>query len=166
MKKLALICVFASTFSHAQPSALPSAAPANQDRFIISRDEIYDKKTDKTWKRCNYGQTWDNSNNWCSGVAKRMTVSSATAEISEMQGGWRVAELGEILTIMEVACPATVMKSDPIFSEVHRYDWYLTTTRHGNPDSIMGARCQGVRIDTAGLGNKYVSLIRVVRDGK
>jgi hypothetical protein len=166
MKKLALICLFVSTLSNAQTAPVSAPASPSQDRLVVSGDEIYDKKTDKTWKRCNYGQTWDNSNGWCRGVAKRLTVAIAATEVGELNGGWRVAELGEVLSVLEIACAAIVGKSDPVFAEIHHYDWYLTATRHGNPDSIMGARCQGVRTDTAGLGSKYVSLIRIVRDGR
>jgi hypothetical protein len=40
-------------------------------RFVVNSNEVYDRKTDRTWRRCNYGQTYDAENRWCAGIIKR-----------------------------------------------------------------------------------------------
>jgi hypothetical protein len=57
--------------SAAQSEAVKAAAEAKRiefekmlsRRFVVHGNEVYDKKTDLTWQRCNYGQTWDEGAN-------------------------------------------------------------------------------------------------------
>jgi len=137
------------------------------ERFVVKGNEVYDKKADRTWQRCNYGQTWDEESRWCKGVAKRTTVDAATAEVAKSGGGWRVPDAGEMMSLFEVAC-RNAKKQDssaPIFPEVIPMTFYLTSTAHGDSDHNTATECLGSTASLAGLGRKYVSVLRLVRDG-
>jgi hypothetical protein len=137
-------------------------------RFVVSGNEVYDRKTDRTWQRCNYGQTWDESNSWCKGIAKQLTVQAAIDDVAKNASGWRLPDLGELLSMLEAGCATYRSKDGPplIFVEVKANTFYLTTSPHGNADNNMTGECFGSTTTSAGLSRKYVSIVRVVREGR
>jgi hypothetical protein len=142
----------------------PSYTLIEQDRFLVSRDEVYDRKTDRTWKRCNYGQMWDDQSNWCKGVVKRMSVESANSEMKESKGGWRVPDVNELMSLFEVYCGGEKSKVQEIFPEIKR-EWYATSTP--NRDShIKVVECLGSGPHWFGVGKQLNLIIRPVREGK
>lgn len=137
-------------------------------RFNVSGNEVYDKKSDRTWQRCNYGQTWDETNAWCKGVAKQLTVQSALDDVAKNAQGWRLPDLGEMMSMMEAGCVSYRPKDGPppIFMDVKTGTFYLTTSPHGNAENNMAAQCFGSTGMSSGLSLKYVSMVRLVREGK
>ena len=101
------------------------------------------------------------------GVAKRATVDVAAAEVTKGGGGWRVPDAGEMMSLFEVACGNAKKKnaSAPIFPEVIPMTFYLTSTAHGDSEHNTATQCLGSTGSLAGLGRKYVSVLRLVRDG-
>ena len=139
----------------------------NNDQFIVSGDEVYDRKTDKTWKRCNYGQSWDSENNWCKGIPKRLNIDEAILEIANLKSNWRLPDLGELERIMAVGCVSKKEKesTSEIFPEIQKRTYYLTTTTNGD-SHIMAVECFGLSTTSVGVGKKMISAVRLVREGK
>ena len=138
------------------------------ERFVVKGNEIYDKKADLTWQRCNYGQTWDEENKWCKGAAKRLTITQASAEASKEQKSWRVPEIGELVSLLEVACGNTKLKdaTAPIFPEIASMTYYMSSSIREDPQFVDAGQCFGSSAQNAGLGKGYVSLIRLVKSGR
>lgn len=152
----------------AQAASTPSVPDPLAQQFEVNGDEVYDRKTDRTWQRCNYGQTWDQGNEWCKGVTKHFTIDHAITDVNENAKGWRVPELGELLSIMDLRCASRQQKTGIalVFPEFSREDNYLTVTPHGQPENAMAARCGILKADNFGLSRKYVSIVRLVRTGR
>jgi len=138
---------------------------ALKDRFIVTGDEVYDRKTNRTWKRCNYGQTWDAQNKWCIGVIKRVPIDHAVSEVKRIKGGWKVPDVNELMSLMEVSCGTEKDKAQGIFADVKSSEWYATSTSHGD-SHVMAVECIGAQAKAAGVGNQMFSIIRLVREGK
>jgi len=168
----------AASATPAQQEAIKAAAESRRieferkldERFVVAGNEVYDKKTDLTWQRCNYGQTWDEENHWCKGVIKHTTVDVAISEVSQNGGPWRVPNADEVISLLEVACGNTKKKDAiaPIFPEVSSspLTYYLTASTRAN-DNISAAQCQGgFGPSMVGLNRKYVAVLRLVRSGK
>lgn len=150
----------------------PASAPAStltkevlERRFQVFGDEVYDRKADLTWRRCDHGQTWDEANKWCKGSVKHMTIGGFTDEAKSNVPGWRVPELGEIMGLLEVACITGNPAVREIFPETARMAYYVTSTPHSNPASNMAAQCFGGQVSSAGLSRGYVSIVRLVHSG-
>lgn len=144
---------------------LSQYAKIEQDRYVISGDEVYDRKTDLTWKRCNYGQTWDNQNSWCKGIIKRVSIDHASSDIEAMKGGWRLPEEGELMSIFEIYCGAEKIKAQEIFPDIKGDEWNATSTPNGE-SHIMACECFGSKAFAAGVGKQMNTIIRLVHNGK
>jgi len=169
------VCFIALTLACAQKAPTvksqdfsPSRASdtaIKKDRFIVKGDEVYDRKTDRTGKRCNYGQTWDDQNNWCTGIIKRVPIDHAASEVEGIKGGWRIPDVNEMMSIMDVSCGTEKDKAQGIFADVKSSEWYATSTPHGD-SHVMAVECMGAQAKAAGVGNQMFSIIRLVREGK
>ena len=137
-------------------------------RFVVQGNEVYDKKTDLTWQRCNYGQTWDDAAQWCRGVTKRLTVSQALAEVEKNHSGWRLPDVGEIMSLLEVACANTKTGDNPVpvFLEVLPNTYYLSSSIREEQSTVNVGQCFGSTANNYGVGKGYVSVARLVRSGR
>ncbi len=68
-------------------------------------DTVYDKKTDRTWKRCPVGQRWENG--WCfsnsGGAFPPLFTLGQAKKLKEPNGGWRLPTKDELLTLKTTA---------------------------------------------------------------
>jgi hypothetical protein len=138
-------------------------------RFQIAGNEVYDRKTDLTWQRCDFGQSWDEANAWCRGVKKHGTVDALAEAAASAGAGWRMPTLDEMTSMLEVACGSQARDTAPVFAEIEHgagLAYYLTSSPNGSGEGIMGQQCfGGSTLMPAGLGRKYVSVTRLVRTG-
>lgn len=139
------------------------------ERFVVSGNEVHDRKTNRTWQRCNYGQTYDAENRWCGGIIKRLDIDGAMADVSANAGGrWRIPDAGELMSVLDFACTAGMKDAvASVFPEVLQQasTYYLTTTPASDAAHVTAASCfVGAR--TAGIGRKMVSVVWLVRDGR
>ncbi len=138
-------------------------------RFQVAGNEVYDRKTDLTWQRCDFGQAWDEANGWCRGVKKHGTVEALAEAATAAGGGWRVPTLDEITTMLEVACGRQAKDTTPLFAEIEHgagLVYYLTSSPNGSGEGVMAEQCFGGTMPmSAGLGRKYVSITRLVHSG-
>lgn len=162
--------------SAAQSDAAKAAAEVKRiefekmlsQRFLVHGNEVYDKKTDLTWQRCNYGQTWDEGPQWCRGVTKRLSMNQALAEVEKDRSGWRLPDIGEIISLLEVACTSTKTtdNSVPVFPEVLFNTYYLSSSVRDDQNNVNVGQCFGSMANNVGVGKGYVSVTRLVRSGR
>ena len=147
------------------PKYTPQYTSIDKDRYIISGDEVYDRKTERIWKRCNYGQRWDDKEKWCKGLVKRVPIADAKSAIENIGGGWRVPDVSELMSLFEVYCSADKSKVQEIFADILHHEWYATSTPNGETH-FMAVECFGSRASSAGVGKRMQTPIRLVREAK
>ena len=137
------------------------------ERFAVSGNEVYDRKTDRTWQRCNFGQTYDAEHRWCAGIIKRVDIDAATSDVSANAGGrWRIPDAGEMMSVLDVACTSGMKDVvATVFPEVLQgpTTYYLTTTS-SDSSHVTAAHCF-IGAQTSGVGRKMVSVVWLVRNG-
>jgi hypothetical protein len=152
-----------------QAPLAPIDAELLAKRFQVDGNEVYDRKTNLTWQRCDFGQSWDAANAWCSGVKKHATTDGLDEAARSGAPGWRLPTLDEISSLMEVACRPQPKDVPPVFAEIERgaaTGYYLTSTPNGSGEGVMAEQCfGGSSAMPAGLGRKYVSITRLVHAG-
>ncbi len=157
-----------STVIHQAPTPSLSAEEVAK-RFQVAGNEVYDRKADLTWQRCDFGQTWDEANAWCHGVKRHGTVDALTEAAKSEAAGWRLPTLDELSSMMEVACRTQAKDTTPLFPEIERgagMTYYLTSTPNGSGEGIMAQQCiGGSLLMPAGLGRKYTSVTHLVHSG-
>lgn len=88
---LLMLCINSSFASSPQkPSDVSS-------RYVIKGGEVYDKKTDLTWQRCNVGQNWKEGVG-CVGIVMKMTFDEAQWIGSEP---WRLPSKDELFSLID-----------------------------------------------------------------
>ena len=118
--------------SHAQTCGTANLlADTPNSRFILNTDgTLLDKNTGLTWKRCLEGQNWTGIT--CSGSASSYTWQGALniAENTTFanQSDWRLPNLKELLSIVELACnlPAINLTVFPKFPATVNKVWSST----------------------------------------
>lgn len=138
------------------------------ERYVVNGNEVYDRKTDRTWQRCNYGQTYDAEHRWCAGIVKRQDIDAALADVSANGGGrWRIPDAGEMMSVLDVACTSGMKDAvATVFPEVLQgpTTYYLTTTSTSS-SNVTAAHCF-VGATMSGVGRKMVSVTWLVRSGR
>jgi hypothetical protein len=137
-------------------------------RFVVNGNEVYDKKTNLTWQRCNYGQTWDEHNRWCKGVTKHQTITQASAEVAKEMKSWRIPEISEVLSLLQVACENTKVRDahSAVFPEILSDTHYLSYSIREDQKSVNAAQCFGSKVFNFGVGKGYAAALRLVRSGR
>jgi hypothetical protein len=81
----------------AQPNMAAEQAQqeAQQSRYRVQGNTVYDNKTDLTWARCSVGQRWEEDTG-CVGIVSTMPWEQARGLES---GGWRLPTRNELETI-------------------------------------------------------------------
>lgn len=83
---------------------LVQGARAATPRFAANGDEIIDKQTGLTWRRCAEGMVWQNKT--CTGVATKMfwehSLAHARNVASQTGATWRVPNAKELFSIVSV----------------------------------------------------------------
>ncbi len=113
------------------------AQSANSRYEFIERDTVYDTKTDLSWKRCSYGQSYK----WppvgplattfeCIGQVPRRPYADAQRRAG---AGWRLPTKDELATLIDY--PHTRETTNPAIDVVAfpntAKDWYWTSTCDG-----------------------------------
>ena len=91
-----------------------TATTATTTHFTDNEDgTISDPKTGLIWKKCSEGQSWDSSNNTCTGSAQAYNWQQALQQAQDVNGGvgedldasdWRVPNIKELSSIVEQRC--------------------------------------------------------------
>lgn len=96
------------------------------DRFTLNDDEVTDKRTGLTWKRCSEGQTW--SGGTCIGTLPARSHEAALTLANTGQGptGWRLPNVKELASLADKGCQvpsidSTAFPATPI-------NWYWSSS--------------------------------------
>jgi hypothetical protein len=136
-------------------------------RFQIAGNEVYDRKTELTWQRCDFGQSWDEANGWCRGVKRHATAEGFAEATRADAAGWRVPTIDELSSLLEIACAPLPKDATPVFPEIERsagLTYYLSSSPSA-ADGVMASQCFGGAAMTSGLGRKYTAITHLVRSG-
>ncbi len=104
MKKIAILtaCCLMGTANAAQTCSADVTATAPASHFTINADNtVTDNTTGLTWMRCSLGQT---GNDCSAGVAATYTWAAALNEVANNHSGWRVPNINELSSIVELKC--------------------------------------------------------------
>lgn len=129
MKKIIIII-----FCLALPPATAQAQSCNASiaqstpnaQFQISNDEVLDYRTNLIWKRCAVGKTWSGSA--CTGISDSLTWAQALA--AGTTGSWRLPNIKELLSIVEVSCGSPAINEN-IFPNTSN-DFFWTSSPYVN----------------------------------
>lgn len=105
------------------------------ERFTLSGDEVTDKRTGLTWKRCSEGQSWSGST--CTGTVTALTHEEAlmlakTANSSQSATGWRLPNVKELASLADKGCLSPAI--DPAaFPATPSVKFWSSSPYVGNP---------------------------------
>lgn len=146
--------------AHAQ-----SQCPTNPGRFAPMADnaQVLDRYTGLIWKRCSEGQTWNGT--MCTGTATTHTHEQAMSVAGQAAGGWRLPNVRELSTLMDVGChdPAidrVAFPNTPYQDYPQSYFWTTTPFTYATGSAWTVGFSEGA-IDYRGRG--YAYYIRLVR---
>ncbi|PWQ92354.1 DUF1566 domain-containing protein [Leucothrix pacifica] len=89
-------------------------------RFVTSGDEVKDLMTNLTWKRCAQGQVWNSATSSCVGTVLSLSWSQA---LSQGTGDWRLPNIKELLSIVEISCSAPAINETIFPNTPDDYFW-------------------------------------------
>lgn len=161
MKKLTLFTIFSiiNSSSWAEQICTDSImATTPSIRFIVNSDKtITDTATNLIWKPCSLGQTLDD----CSGgSAKTYSWSEALNEIATNHSGWRLPNIKELSSIIELKCVRPSINSNVFPNTTQLYYWSSSPyagTGHEAWNVFFGS---GYQTYTSKTGRNYVRLVR------
>jgi RimJ/RimL family protein N-acetyltransferase len=133
---------------------------------------VLDTKTGLVWQRCSLGQSWDGTS--CVGHPFSYSWQSAFQAARDQKGGWRLPNVKELHSLIEVACndPSINETIFPAsFSPIHEYwDWeYWTATPSANKKSRAWAISFGSGSNFLGsisLDDQDFYFVRLVRSSQ
>lgn len=161
MKKYLLLTllgllVFSTRASQTCSTNVVASTPTN--RFATSGATIIDNATGLTWMRCSLGQTGDDCNG---GNAKSYTWSGALNEITNNHSSWRLPNIKELNSIIELRCHAPAINKT-VFPNTKSNDYWSSS-----PDADYADYAWSINFNDGNAGNdmKHASLfVRLVKD--
>ena len=98
-----MVLLLASTYGHAACNPnITLTAPNSRYELLNSGSEVKDKQTGLVWQRCSLSQIWDGAS--CTGSASQMNWPSALQTAANLGSGWRVPNIKELDSLVELAC--------------------------------------------------------------
>lgn len=144
------------------PAHAGSGSPALVGpRYLAQGAEVYDRKANLTWQRCNVGQSW-NVQEGCVGMIQQLSFDDAQHLVD---GKWRLPTKDELLGLIGQAdkTPGQPADADDVAPADMALEkmWYWTGTAYGD------AFAWYVSFSGPGFnqrGNTYA--VRLVRSGR
>lgn len=110
--------------------------PDNQYRVSGDGKEVTDLATGLVWRRCLAGMSWNADQNTCTGTPSALNWSGALAYAASEGGGWRLPNISELMTLIELSCekPAinlAVFPGTPMYPSA---SFVLSASPHADSD--------------------------------
>jgi hypothetical protein len=133
---------------------------------------ISDAATGLTWKKCSEGQTWDSSDNSCTGTIDTYTWQQALQSAVSVNAGsgenlgwddWRLPNIKELHSIVDLTSSDPAIDSE-FFPDTGDGNDYWTST----PSAILSGCAWGVRFSPGDTFYNYIASsysVRLVRAG-
>lgn len=106
--------------------------------FIAKENEVVDKKSGLTWRRCSLGQTWQKGKG-CVGEIELIKRKEAEERANSLGKGWRIPSIDELLTLVDKRCQTPVINT-PLFGKLHDTGEganYLSSSIHLEGDEVL-----------------------------
>lgn len=139
-------------------------AVSEVDRYVVSADgqEVRDRSTSLTWRRCNEGQVLHLG--LCLGAPLALDWHAALAHAQSAGGGWRMPNFKEMLSIVDTRLTGVVFDS-LAFPGAPAEVAYWTSTIHMFPSSAANSPIVVTDYGESGLaGHELTFGLRLVRD--
>lgn len=134
-------------------------------RFTLNGAEVFDQKTNLTWRRCSVGATWKSGK--CVGAVKLMSLNEARDYAQKQGGGWRVPTIEELHGIVEQTCRSPAINSEifPDVTDLGEGAPYWSVTRIKEMPSLT-YYVDFIDGSTDGHTKGFSMAVRLVRSGK
>lgn len=130
----------------------------------LAFDEIKDIKTNLIWKRCAEGQEWDGVS--CLFSA---TTHSWRGALSLAEGDWRLPNIKELVSIVEMACTNPAINTSVFPNTATSFRYWSSTNLSFKFDGEYSGWSFMLGFDTGKEGQEWRLLdgyVRLVRDGE
>lgn len=155
-KILAMLLASLSVMSYADCNRnITPTAPDSRYQLLNNATEAKDLKTNLIWQRCPVGQTWVGR---CTGEPAKYTWKDALYISQSMGNGWRLPDIKELQSLVELACLPAMNQN--IFSASDGY-WSSSPVANGSGNAwIFNFNFGGDGYGSLKYGNYYVRLVR------
>lgn len=115
------LSIIVSLFAHSALAEcdLSMKATTPTTRFVLKKDQFYDRETGLTWQRCSVGMHWEK--NQCHGEVALMSLPEAKEKAKSLGGGWRVPNIDELGSLIEARCTYPSVNTE-ILTDIHDMD--------------------------------------------
>ncbi len=160
MKKIAILaaCCLMGTVNAAQTCNADVTATAPASHFTINADNtVTDNTTGLTWMRCSLGQTGSD----CSGgSAVEYAWAEALNEVANDHIGWRVPNINELRSIVELQCYNPAINLTIFPNTVSSYYWSSSPHASNNGSAWGVSFSNGDALSGHKSNSRYVRLVR------
>jgi len=133
---------------------------SSNSRFIINKAEVIDNSTNLAWLRCSVGMTWKKDIG-CIGLPKKMYLDEAKNYVLQIDQGWRIPTIDELISIKEENVNRS--KNFPDINDLSDYTPYWSITHVENlPMLFYYVDFFNNRVDAHSPG--YAMSIRIVKN--
>lgn len=133
---------------------------------------ISDLKTALMWKKCSEGETWNDNDNSCGGSASPYTWQGALQRaeavnegIVEGQANWRVPNIKELASIVELRCYNPTINTTVFPSMLSTFFWSSSSYASGSAAWLVSFYTGSDGSTSKDDVNRYV-YVRLVRSGQ
>ncbi len=137
MKKTAILmaCCLIGSAHAAQTCQSGVAATAPASHFTVNADNtVTDNTTGLTWMRCSLGQT---GSDCIGGSALKYTWAAALNEVINNYSGWRLPNINELSSIVELKCTAPAINIT-VFPNTQSDFYWSSSPYAGSNGSVIG----------------------------
>lgn len=139
--------------------SIPKSTPTNRFTILNGGSEVKDNATGLIWQRCSIGQTW--SIRGCGAEAKKFTWHEALKQAHALGNGYRLPNIRELTSIVEVSCSNPAINTTIFPSTVNGFYW------SSSPNARSSDQVWGVRSYDGSTTNYYYKInglyVRAVR---
>ena len=115
-----LLTVSSTNYADCNKS-LTRTAPDNRYELLNNNTEVKDKETGLIWQRCSLGQTWSGTS--CTGKTTEYEWKAALQAAKKMGSGWRMPNVTELSSLLELACYFPAINKDFFPDTIHGMFW-------------------------------------------
>jgi hypothetical protein len=151
------------------PPAHAACADSNRGnghRFVPTGGEVFDVKTNLTWRRCSVGMVWK-AGAGCAGERTLLNWSAAGTAAIDAGPGWRLPNVAELSSLLDASCGTPAINT-AIFPDIGGNDEdenaYWTMSKVGVVNLMYFVDFSNGDVD--GHSKGFHLAVRLVRTGR